>query len=195
MLETNRTAFKEWASVVEVLGRGRQILILRKGGIHEKGKRFDVAHGEFFLFPTFEHQDSKDLKPEGQEILKKVLAGKPEAGSLPVRCYCVVEDSFWVSDEKTLKGLDPFHLWSWDFVKARFDWGETKGLFGIVVRTYAFPKDAILKNLKRYGGCRSWLELEKPLETSALKPVLGDGAFQDKKREIDRILSKVSRVS
>ena len=30
-----RIAFKEWAMVVDALGRGEQIIILRKGGISE----------------------------------------------------------------------------------------------------------------------------------------------------------------
>ena len=166
MLRSNRVAFKEWASIVEALGRGQQILILRKGGIHERGKKFDVAYDEFFLFPTLEHQNPKDLKPEGQEILSKILREKPQPNILPIQYYCVVQDSFWISDEKTLRELDPFHYWSWECVKARFEWGEKNGLFGISVRTYALPEAVTLENLKRYGGCRSWVELEKPLETA-----------------------------
>ena len=194
MLESNGVAFKEWASIVEALGKGEQILILRKGGIHEKGKKFDVAHNEFFLFPTFEHQNPKDLKAGKEEILKKVPPSIPSprgAGGglrwgVPIRYYSVVEESFWISDEKTLKQLDPFHIWSWDCVKARFDWGEAKGLFGIVVRIFSLPEVLLLENQKRYGGCRSWVELGTPLLTASLKPVLSDRAFQSRKEEILR---------
>ena len=180
----NRTAFKEWAAIVDVLGRGEQILILRKGGIHEKGKRFDVAHDEFFLFPTFEHQNLKDLKPEGQGLLTKVLSAKPDPETLPVRFYCAVEDSFWVSDPEVLGRLEPFHIWSKECIQARFDWGDTKGLFGIIVRVYSLPETLLLSNLKRYGGCRSWVDLESPLETASLKPVLSDATFEEKKQAI-----------
>ena len=187
MLKTNRIAFKEWASVVEALGKGDQILILRKGGIHEKGKKFDAAHEEFFLFPTFEHQNPKDLKPSGAELLEKVLQKKPSPGVLPIRYYCVARKSFWISDEKTLHELDPFHIWSWDCVKARCDWGEKKGIFAILVRTFHFEKPALLENLARYGGCRSWVELENPLATDFLKPVLSDSAFQEKQEAIHHL--------
>ena len=196
MLKENRVAFKEWASIVDVLGRGEQILILRKGGIHEKGKKFDVAHEEFFLFPTFEHQNPKDLKPSGQDLLKKVLANQPEPSVLPIQYYCVVGESFWVNDGFRLRSLDPFHVWSEECIQARFDWGEEKGLFGILVRTYAFPEKLILENLKRYGGCRSWVELEKSVETASLKPVLSEAAFQEKKRAIEQILrSYTAKIS
>jgi len=159
-------------------------LVLRKGGIHEKGKKFDVAHEEFFLFPTFEHQNPKDLKPEGEPILRKVLAAKPEPTALPIQYYCVVEESFWISEEKALELLEPFHIWSRECIQARYEWGSEKGLFGIIVRTYTYPKLLQLENLKRYGGCRSWVELESPLETASLKPVLPESTFQEKKREI-----------
>ncbi len=184
MLETNRIAFKEWASIVDVLGRGEQVLILRKGGIHEKGKKFSIAYEEFFLFPTFEHQNPKDLKPHTEEILGKVLAAKPDPAILPIQYYCVVEESFWISEEKSLEALEPFHTWSRECLKGRFEWGEEKGLFGIIVRTYTFPKPVQLECLKRYGGCRSWVELEKALECATLKPVLSDSLFQEKKKEI-----------
>jgi len=188
MLSTNRIAFKEWASVVEALASGRQILILRKGGIHEAGKKFRPAHSEFFLFPTFEHQNPKDLKPEGEEILKQVLARRPKPEILPIQHYGVVEESFWISEEETLHRLNPFHIWSPECVKARFECGEEKGLFGILVRTDSFPQKLNLENLKRYGGCRSWVELERPLETAALRPVFSDSSFQEKKREIEALL-------
>lgn len=187
MLETNRTAFKEWASIVDLLGRGEQVLILRKGGIHEKGKKFGVAHSEFFLFPTFEHQNPEDLKPEGREVLKKVLEEKPAPNILPVRYYCVVEDSFWISDEKALKRLDPFHFWSWECIKARYEWGKEEGLFGIIVRVHSLPEPLLLENLSRYGGCRSWVELGTPLQTAPLKPVLSKEVFEARKEGVNHI--------
>ncbi len=200
MLTANRIAFKEWASIVDCLARGEQILILRKGGIHEKGKKFQVAHEEFFLFPTFEHQNPKDLKPGVQLVdfpsppPSPPLGGEGRVREIPIRYYCAVQESFWIPDENTLRALDPHHVWSWDCIKSRFDWGEEKGLFGIVIRTYALLETAKLENLKRYGGCRSWVELEAPLATASLKPVLPDSLFEQKKREIDQKLGAKARL-
>ena len=159
-------------------------MILRKGGIHEKGKRFEVAHDEFFLFPTFEHQHPKDLKPVAEPLLRRVLEKKPPPGVLPIQYYCTVEGSFWIRDLDTLKALDPYHFWSWECVKARFEWGEEQGLFGIVVRSHTLPEPVLLENLKRYGGCRSWVELEATLETASLRPVLPDPLFKEKREKI-----------
>jgi len=45
-------ALKEWASVVTALESGRQILLLRKGGILEQSNenRFSITHNEFLFF-------------------------------------------------------------------------------------------------------------------------------------------------
>ena len=44
---TTRTALKEWAVACEALGRGQQILLIRKGGISEEHREFRVEHPEF----------------------------------------------------------------------------------------------------------------------------------------------------
>ncbi|NUK55702.1 DUF1802 family protein, partial [Streptomyces lunaelactis] len=44
------TALKEWSAAVHALLDGRQQILLRKGGIHEK--RFTLADSRFLLFPT-----------------------------------------------------------------------------------------------------------------------------------------------
>ena len=43
-------ALKEWAAVVHALLDGRQTVLLRKGGIHEK--RFALLGSRFVVFPT-----------------------------------------------------------------------------------------------------------------------------------------------
>ena len=51
--EKCQVALKEWAVTVRALAQGQQILLLRKGGIHEEGKDFRVIHPEFLLYqPT-----------------------------------------------------------------------------------------------------------------------------------------------
>jgi len=57
-----RTAFKEWATVDQALGEGAQTLLLRKGGIHERGGRFQVEHEAFLIYPTYLHQTAEALK-------------------------------------------------------------------------------------------------------------------------------------
>ena len=48
--------FKEWALVCRAMGEGRQTVIIRKGGIAEGRDGFAFRYREFFLFPTFFHE-------------------------------------------------------------------------------------------------------------------------------------------
>src|SRR5437660_10113016 len=60
-------ALKEWAVVCRALEQGRQILLLRKGGIYESAGEFEIEHRQFLLFPTYLHQNLKMLKPDAQQ--------------------------------------------------------------------------------------------------------------------------------
>ena len=55
--------FKEWARVCDHLATGVTSLILRKGGIAEGRGGFDFGHTDFWLFPTFFHNEDEGLKP------------------------------------------------------------------------------------------------------------------------------------
>src|SRR4029434_4686398 len=57
-------ALKEWAAVCRALETGRQMILLRKGGIYESAGEFEVENRQFLLFPTFLHQNLAMLKPE-----------------------------------------------------------------------------------------------------------------------------------
>jgi hypothetical protein len=50
-------ALKEWATLCRALETGRQIILLRKGGIYESAGEFEVEHRRFLLFPTYLHQN------------------------------------------------------------------------------------------------------------------------------------------
>src|SRR4051794_41807531 len=49
----NHTALKEWASVIDALGSGAQIVLIRKGGLADES--FGVEAQRFYLFPTNYH--------------------------------------------------------------------------------------------------------------------------------------------
>src|SRR5438093_782089 len=67
-------AFKEWAVVVDALGRGEQILILRKGGIRERRGEFQVDHASFWLFATQHHEVERSIIPSKRPVLRELAA-------------------------------------------------------------------------------------------------------------------------
>src|SRR5205823_8851132 len=66
--EMESVGFKEWAMVCEALGRGRQSIILRKGGIAEGRDGFSFKHNEFLLFPTWFHEQPQKVRHSGLEM-------------------------------------------------------------------------------------------------------------------------------
>ncbi|MDP9405577.1 MAG: DUF1802 family protein, partial [Actinomycetota bacterium] len=60
-------ALKEWAAVAAALLDGRQTVLLRKGGIHEKA--FRVGADAFVLFPTVAHSHAERVRPEHRDVL------------------------------------------------------------------------------------------------------------------------------
>src|ERR1043166_7654497 len=79
--------FKEWAIVCGALGRGRQSVILRKGGIAEGRDGFSFKHSEFFLFPTWFHEqpqkvrcESLPLPEENSDAVEIKYAARLDAG-------------------------------------------------------------------------------------------------------------------
>src|SRR5688500_294159 len=65
------TALKEWATVCHALETGRQVILLRKGGIYESAGEFQLEHRQFLLFPTYLHQNANMLKPEERAGLEQ----------------------------------------------------------------------------------------------------------------------------
>ena len=58
--------------MVDALGRGEQIVILRKGGIAEGRGGFRAEHDRFWLFPTRFHQQSEGVIESARERFKKL---------------------------------------------------------------------------------------------------------------------------
>ena len=62
VLTSCNVALKEWAVTIKAMALGKQILIVRKGGIHQDDKEFRIIHPIFLLFPTYDHQKLDLLK-------------------------------------------------------------------------------------------------------------------------------------
>lgn len=184
-------AFKEWAAVVEALAGGEQILILRKGGIHEKGKKFNVLHESFFLFPTYEHQNADDLNPRGRELLKEVTLrhSAENPAELRIGYFTKVAESLRVDDFEKLRHLSDFHVWSEDALRKRFEYGGEKGIYALIVRVHKLPAPATLPNLPAYGGCRSWVELTASISLTGLRPVLSEETFLSRQNDLKHALA------
>jgi len=175
-----RFAFKEWAVVVDALGRGGQILILRKGGISEGRGGFKMEHERFLLFPTLFHQQRESVIEAAQERYDVIAPLFPSPDELRLEFFAEVKLAKRLNSLAEAEALRGQHIW-WDEVIAeRFDWGKEKAIFALGTRVYRLPQPIELKMLPAYGGCKSWIELEREIETEGAKPVLTDGEFESR---------------
>ena len=73
-------------------------------------------------------------------------------------------------------------------MQSRFEYRHP-GLYVLPARVYRVPKALELPETPEYAGCKSWVELEKPLPTDGAKPVLDDAAFNEIARKLDILLN------
>lgn len=188
MLPENDRALKEWAVVCHALQTGRQIMLLRKGGIHEENGAFRVDDPEFFLMPTFEHQDKDLLKPEAIPELERVRAAEYSPSFVTLNNYALVHYVTAAASDEALQKLAPYHIWNDRYIRMRLDYNPYDPLYVILLRVYRLPEPITLPMLNRYGGCKSWVTLERPLPTGGAEPVLNDREFDHRITQVQRIL-------
>ncbi len=183
-----RMAFKEWAIVVDALGRGDQILILRKGGIAEGRGGFQVEHPRFLFFPTLYHQQRESVLPAAQARYDEIAPHLP--GPELLRLEFCAEVIAWRRLESlaAVERLRGQHVWRDDVLAQRFDWGKEQRLFALAVRVSRLPQRIELPMLPAYGGCKSWIELAEEIPTDTAQPVLGEAAFQERLQRFEGAL-------
>jgi hypothetical protein len=185
MRVTSNIAFKEWAVVVDVLGHGEQIVILRKGGLHENQGQFQVEHHGFWLFPTQFHEAEQSVIPSKRAAVRELAASPTD--SLTIAYYAVADTVLPVTDLAVLNHLQGRHIWTQSTLQQRFAYGDQPGLHALVVRVHRLAPPITLPWLKIYGGCRSWVTLETTL-TGDVTPVLSDADFTTQQEDLCQLL-------
>jgi len=179
MLSVNRFAFKEWAVTCAALAAGRQSLLLRKGGIHERNGRFEVEHGEFWLFPTRFHQNPEEIRENARPLLQQVADEAPSPGLVNLSLYAIVEQVIELSDESSLPRLADLQILAEHTLVERFRYRRPE-MFVLPVRIYRRPEPISLVDSPHFAGCRTWVDLEHELSTSGLAAVLTDADHADR---------------
>jgi hypothetical protein len=159
--------FKEWALVCEALGRGEQTVLLRKGGTAEGRDGFGFRYSEFFLFPTFFHEQVVKVRTADAQI--------PVAreGDIEIRYFAKLEARKEITSWPTAAALEPFHILEESVIRERFDY-KGAGLHVALVRVFRLEPSWLLADRPAYGGCRSWVELPECPAGTRFEPVVSD---------------------
>ncbi|HEX6294042.1 MAG TPA: DUF1802 family protein [Nitrososphaeraceae archaeon] len=212
-------ALKEWAIICKALEDGRQILLLRKGGIMEYRKGFEVKHNEFLLYPTFEHQSMESIKAEYKEKLKKILEEQNKYtrkekdkdkgyknfnidNTNILKLFAKVEDVVEISKKVTLAELRDYHIWSDEYVMMRMNYNPSKPMSILLLRIYKIKEPLIIDINDKWSGCKSWIDIEKDVdiqnshieilknEKALIDPVLNDDIFYESVHKIRNVIGK-----
>lgn len=181
-------ALKEWAITVKALVEGQQIIVMRKGGIAEETREFQLVSPRFFLMPAYEHQKQHLLKEGYAKELDKLMAEWSNDGILRLNAYAEVYEDIEVRDQETLDRLRDLHIWTDSFAEERLKWKRTKPLHVLLLRVYKLEEVAELPMKPAYTGCKSWARLEDQVKPTAYKPVLNDEDFMAEVKRIKQAL-------
>lgn len=184
------TGLKEWATVVDALASGRQILILRKGGILEQSvkNRFSITHDQFVFFPTYLHQSRAQLKPE--------IAMEPantEPGEVRLGVAGEVTDILKVQSRAAIDRLDDQHIWMPALIDMRFNYKPLNPLYLVLVRAYQLPRSVTVINSPAFAGCKSWVPLDNAIDTRGAAQALDDAAYTIRRQAILDLLADHTR--
>ena len=187
-----QTALKEWAITVDALARGEQILLLRKGGIHETGKDFRVIHREFLLYPTYEHQKAELLRPEHRPALASLLAQPRDAGQITFAHFARVEEALELDDQRQVDALAPHYIWTTDYAQSRLRWKPMLPLSALLLRVFRLSAPVTAPWQPEYGGCTSWVEVLSDIPLGRLEPALSDAEFRARAEAVRGSLGRVA---
>src|SRR5688572_14372153 len=176
-----QVALKEWNTVCRALESGRQMLLLRKGGISESAGEFQVEHKEFLLFPTFLHQNLNMLKPTEHAGYTPL---NDEPAEVAISAAGVVTDIIELKSREQLNKIDDEHIWTAPLLDMRFNYRPENSLYLLLVRAYRLHAPVTIANTPAYAGCKSWVPLELPVETGDALAVMDDVKFDLRRKSI-----------
>jgi hypothetical protein len=204
-------AFKEWAVTVRALSEGEQLLTLRKGGIREENKHFELEYDRFFLYPTFDHQYNDLVRPSHHPELDRALeegvwpdeeptardllkdGGIPQPDRVRIRAWAEVAEHITIDNPKVVDGLSPFYIWTTDYAARRLNWKPRHPLHLVLLRVYRIPRPVTVRVREEYHGSRSWVEIDRDLPFEGT-PVMADEEFERASAEIRAVCGVGERV-
>lgn len=199
---THRTfpALKEWAPLCKAIGKGKQTVLFRKGGIQEP--LFQPKHSMFLLFPTSFHTDTQLLKQDAQmEYEEDCLFDPKKQNKLAFSIVAKITAAWHTTEPFIVSALESLHICGDAFLEKRLRWRSSSPLTVLELRAYKLTTPLIVEPCDDYWGCFSWVDVKEEdfainmskdgeLERVAV-PVLKDDEFAEKQRICREQLSKI----
>lgn len=185
-MESIQTGLKDWQAVCRALETGRQIVLLRKGGIHETEGVFEIENREFLMYPTWLHQKVDWIKAQDRS-LAEMRQNEPE--EIELRVLGRVAEIIRIESRRQMDAADDQHIYLPPLIDMRFNYRPTNPLYLIVVRAYRLRQPVTFRNTPAYAGCKSWVPLEESICVEGASPVLDDQAFAGRLGDLKKCLA------
>ena len=182
-------ALKEWATVLEAMARGEQLVLIRKGGLIEPGSGFELMANAFVLYPTFEHQAIRYLRPDYQRYFDEAQQRRAPEGRVRVDLVGMVVSSVQSRDPRLVERLRDFHIYNDAFLAQRLKWQPEQPLVIAVIRAFRLAAPHVIPVTPAYAGCKSWVTLDAPILLDGARPVLDDATFEARARALVALLA------
>jgi hypothetical protein len=176
-------ALKEWDAQIRSLESGSTALLFRKGGIVEKRGEFAVEHLRFWLYPTFLHQNTGELKTQHHPQLRP----NPHPDTVRLQSYAVVAAAYKLEDLEAIARLEPHNPLTLAALEQKFRYRQLPYVHALLLRVYTCAPTDILETAE-YAGCVSWVGLAQGIEPQDPKPVLSDSEFSSVQEKIEGLL-------
>ena len=174
-------ALKEWAVVCDALARGRQIVLLRKGEIHEVEGTSEIENREFLLFPTYLHHNPVMVKEADRGGMQ---AAGAEPASIEISAAGVITDIVKVAGRDQIDAIDAEHIWTPPLIDMRFNYKPQNPLYLLMLRAYRLPQPLRIANTPEYAGCKSWVPLAEEIQTGGATAVLDDVRYEVSRQRV-----------
>ncbi|HET7437161.1 MAG TPA: DUF1802 family protein [Thermoanaerobaculia bacterium] len=149
----HHTSLKEWSNVVAALGRGEQVILIRKGGIADPS--FGVEAERFYLYPTYFHQGESDARP-----------------TVTITHWCEVVRTWTIRDFEQLERLASEVVMPRETLTARYRFRPDQALYVIGVRTWKLAQPVEIRFQESYAGCKSWVSVDDEIDVDGSTAVL-----------------------
>src|SRR5438046_990246 len=166
----NHTALKEWSTVIDALGRGEQIILIRKGGIADP--KFGVEAERFYLYPTFFHN------AEGQV-----------PASVDITHWAEAVRTWRVRNLALLDRLEPLTVMDRANLEERYRFRPDQALHVIAVCAWKLGRAVTVPQKEEYLGCRSWVSLDEEIDIEGSIRALDEETLNREIERVDGVLS------
>jgi hypothetical protein len=175
---------------VRALLEGEQILDVRKGGLYEDGRHFGLRASRFWLYPTAEHQRPELLKPAYRHTAA-LSPGAPVGEPIRIEGWADLVGVATVTEPDELARLDSRWIWARDYAESRLSWKRRDPLWVLALRAHRLDEALTVPWRDGYGGCTSWVDLDRlPDDPASVpsEPALSEVAFKARLEGAERDL-------